>query len=234
MAWNGEVNEQYELWVCSENISSWFHLTHADRVRMTFASSRRHCRLWLATHVLCIFNQYKMVKMSASVNVSGMVMAHRLLMLLMSEPCDDFIFIFQLFPEMRHLLHQFLHLTCKYKTNNKIKHKNCHKQQVYRMEKKTCICWQIFRPKWKTNSPWVPSGITNGFLEQQFAIYEYNKVCGKHYLRYINVSFYFINYTAQMWILELLFALKTQAATLGFLCTYSFSLYVATCSQRAF
>ncbi len=62
-----------------------------------------------------------MVKMSASVNVSVMVMAHRLLMLLMSEPCDDFIFIFQLFPEMRHLFHQFLHLADKYKTNNKIK-----------------------------------------------------------------------------------------------------------------
>lgn len=31
-------------------------------------------------------------------------------MLLMSEPCDDFIFIFQLFPEMCHLLHQFFHL----------------------------------------------------------------------------------------------------------------------------
>lgn len=31
-------------------------------------------------------------------------------MLLMSEPCDDLIFIFQLFPEMCHLLHQLLHL----------------------------------------------------------------------------------------------------------------------------
>lgn len=51
-----------------------------------------------------------MFKMSVSVKVSGMLMAHRFLMLLMSEPCDDFIFIFQLFPEMRHLLHQFLHL----------------------------------------------------------------------------------------------------------------------------
>lgn len=34
----------------------------------------------------------------------------RFLMLLMSEPCDDFIFIFQLFPETCHLLHQLLHL----------------------------------------------------------------------------------------------------------------------------
>jgi len=64
-----------------------------------------------------------MVKMSASLNVSGMVMTHRFLMLLMSEPCDDFILIFHLFPEMRHLLHQFLHLTHKYKTNDKCIHK---------------------------------------------------------------------------------------------------------------
>lgn len=92
-------------------------------------------------------------------------MAHRLLMLLMSEPCDDSIFIFQLFPEMRHLLHQFLHLTRKYKTNNEIKHKNCHthKQQVYRMEKNMHLLTSIFRPKWKTNSPWFPLELLMAF-----------------------------------------------------------------------
>ncbi len=131
--------------------------------------------------------------MSASLNVSGMVMAHRLLMLLMSEPCDDSIFIFQLFPEMRHLLHQFLHLTCKYKTNNKIKHKIAiHKQQVYRMEKNMHLLTSIFRPKWKTNSPWFPLELLMAFQNSSLQFMSIIRSVGKHYLRYINVSFYFI------------------------------------------
>lgn len=91
-----------------------------------------------------------MVKMSTSVNVSGMAKAHGLLMLLMSEPCDDFIFILQLFPEKRHLLHQFLHLT-KIKSYTKDIKLFLHINKY--TEGKKDLLTSIFRPKEKANSP---------------------------------------------------------------------------------